>query len=38
MDAIREKLKGLQERYNEITEELMSEEVANNPSLITKLG
>ena len=38
MDAFKEKLQALHERYNEITQELMSDEVASNPSLITKLG
>lgn len=38
MDAIREKLKSLEEEYNNITQQLMEEETMKNPSLLTKLS
>jgi len=38
MDAVREKLKEIEDQYNGITEELMSEEVVSNPSKLTKLS
>ncbi len=38
MDAVREKLSQIEQRYNEINELLMSEEVTRDPSMITKLS
>lgn len=38
MDAVREKLIEIEKKYNELTDELMKEEVLTNPSLLTKLS
>lgn len=38
MDAVREKLKQLEEEYNENNQKLMSEEIASDPAAITRLS
>jgi len=37
MDAVREKLIAIEKRYNELSAELMKEDVLMNPSLLKKL-
>ena len=38
MDAVREKLIGMDQRYQTITNDLMDEKVFSNPALLTKLS
>ena len=38
MDAVREKLIELEKQYNEISDQLISDEVISNPRKITKLS
>ena len=38
MDAVREKLIAIEKRYNELSAELMKEDVLMNPSLLKKLS
>ena len=38
MDAMREKLVALENRYNEISEELVKEDIVSDPRKLTKLS